>query len=260
MSCSANIVSWIEWPCSVQYILLWMHEHQTLIAGALSIVAAWLTIRAIQKQIRQSNLHRQDDISRKHRAIKSGLPIALSEITNYAEESLREWDKIYTNWKKIDEWDEKSPFPIDIDRPVFPAGALDSVQNAIETASPENAQQLAKLIAVAQIHNSRSHSELDQFSPNTKDQDLINTKQSIKSMYIISLILKLTAENMYEFGRGLVPEIPNANPGAKEALNRLIFTLDIDDEVEEHVLLHWDDAFMRYDKFHSPIDEINSPK
>jgi hypothetical protein len=60
---------------------------QTLIAGALALIGAWLTVRALKKQAR-------DEAERKTRGARALLPAALDALTGYATDSVRWLDSV----------------------------------------------------------------------------------------------------------------------------------------------------------------------
>jgi hypothetical protein len=68
----------------------WLYDWQTLLAGALALVGAYLTVRGIRKQITQSEAHRQDEIMRHHNAARLTLPLALSKVSNLVQQTVNE--------------------------------------------------------------------------------------------------------------------------------------------------------------------------
>ena len=119
-------------------------QWQTLIAGMIALFAAWLTVRAIGRQIklqeRQLSADEQryrDEQRRKSQRARAMLPDALSAIGAYASECVR-----YVSA-------DSSDFP----RP--PESDMNAIKGAIEFADSGAAESLIELVNFYQVHNSR---------------------------------------------------------------------------------------------------------
>jgi hypothetical protein len=63
----------------------WLYDWQTLAAGILALFAAiWAGI-LLQRQIRQSEDHRRDDVQRRHNAARLTMPLALAKISQLVQ-------------------------------------------------------------------------------------------------------------------------------------------------------------------------------
>jgi len=62
-----------------------LYEWQGLEAGALALLAAWFGVKYVQRQIRQAQEHRADEISRRHNAARLTLPLALAAISDLVQ-------------------------------------------------------------------------------------------------------------------------------------------------------------------------------
>lgn len=69
--------------------ILWLHQWQTLVGGLLAIIAALIGVRAINRQIRQTEQHEQERIARNFDAARSTLPLTLSQLNTYVDDSMR---------------------------------------------------------------------------------------------------------------------------------------------------------------------------
>ena len=58
-----------------------LYDWQALEAGALAIVAAIVSVVVLRRQIKQQQLHRDDEIARRHLAARIKLPLALASIS-----------------------------------------------------------------------------------------------------------------------------------------------------------------------------------
>jgi ABC-type nickel/cobalt efflux system permease component RcnA len=62
---------------------------QTLVTGIIALVGAWWTVRGIRSQIKQTIEFERDQHEREERAARSVLPMALSEIAQYAIDCIK---------------------------------------------------------------------------------------------------------------------------------------------------------------------------
>jgi hypothetical protein len=63
----------------------WLYDWQTLAAGILALFAAIWAGKLLQRQIRQSEDHRRDDVQRRHNAARLTMPLALAEISQLVQ-------------------------------------------------------------------------------------------------------------------------------------------------------------------------------
>jgi hypothetical protein len=67
--------------------ILWLHQWQTLVGGLLAIVAAWLGVSMIKRQIGQADKHEQERNRRRLAAARVVFPLTLSSLCGYATNS-----------------------------------------------------------------------------------------------------------------------------------------------------------------------------
>lgn len=67
-----------------------LYDWQTLLAGALALCGALWTVKKIRDQIRQTEKITNDARKRDELAARSVLPLALSELANYALRCMRQ--------------------------------------------------------------------------------------------------------------------------------------------------------------------------
>jgi len=74
-----------------------LYEWQGLEAGALALLAAGIGVIFVQRQIKQAQAHRIDEIDRRHNAARLTLPLALAAVTKMiqkiADEAAGEFEK-----------------------------------------------------------------------------------------------------------------------------------------------------------------------
>jgi hypothetical protein len=132
--------------------ILWLHQWQTLAGGLIAIIAALIGARAINRQIRQTEQHEQDRISRNFDAARSILPLTLSQLSTYVEDSIHYMVKIL-NFCRF------SSFPMPTDkRPELPLLA-DGVAGEFRAIIPVSEHSLriwiADMLAALQLQNAR---------------------------------------------------------------------------------------------------------
>ena len=75
-----------------------LYDWQSLEAAMLALVAAAFSVWFVQKQIRQTQDHRRDEISRSHNAARVILPLTLAAVSEFlqqiADETAAEFEKL----------------------------------------------------------------------------------------------------------------------------------------------------------------------
>ncbi len=146
--------------CIVDFLDQW----QTLITGFLALVSAIPTIYFLRKQITQSDTHERERRQAAQDAARAVLPLTLSLIIEYAEESSRILHSVYNQRE-----DQSIPYEArKIHFPKIPEVAVSSLQSFIaaprggmgnhklrEKLELEVKQRINKMIVRIQIQNSR---------------------------------------------------------------------------------------------------------
>ena len=182
-------VNWL--PDVLSYPLYWIYLDQTIIAGAVAAIAAWITVRAIRDQISQQGDLENERIRRRSRAYRATLPYALYEFGKYTEESMRYAQKIQV-W--LDDH-ERLDGP---DRPLYPEKGASRLSDAIEYCTPNDAKKLAGILASAQIYDSRFDNFVQQF----REDEGSLTADDFRTIYFDGIGLKKLIDRAYDFGRG----------------------------------------------------------
>ena len=226
-------VNWL--PEVLSYPLYWIYLDQTLIAGAVAAVAAWITVRAIRDQISQQGDLENERIRRRSRAYRATLPYALYEFGKYTEESMR-----YA--QKIQFWLDDHERLAGPDRPSYPDKGASRLSDAIEYCSSNDAKKLAGILASAQIYDSRFDGFVQQFR---EDEESL-TAEDFRAIYFYGIGLKKLIDRAYDFGRGRtlsIDEVCNVDT----AINSLRIILLVRDEVlEENLRNNWPPEFHEY--------------
>jgi hypothetical protein len=189
-----------------------VYHYQTLIAAALALLAAGLTVHYIRKQIEQSDkqhkenlkashaqieaankLHREN-IERNARSVRSNLPLALSEISDYSGQCVDLLSKIFPGFEE----DENIELQIEV--PELPITALSIVTELISLTEEKNAEKLQSLLRFIQIQHSRLKSLQGNISPNRPNSDLI-IKSNLHSNVLDAFALKRMTDHFFYYAR-----------------------------------------------------------
>lgn len=139
-----------------------IHMYQTLVAGLMAVGVGIVTIRYIQKQIQQNDEFRKDDLARRHRTMKAGLPLALAQINEYARRCFNLPARLEKIFKSHGNFPQSMIGYDQLDVvPRFPFDAFETVRISIETAKAEEAKKLAAFVSFGQVHLSRLEGYLD---------------------------------------------------------------------------------------------------
>lgn len=225
----------VDWlPDWLAYILYVVWLDQTLIAGLFAAIAAGFTVWFLRKQIAQTEIHRQEELRRRHRMLRAGLPAALAELGRYADDCIR------TIWEIRHSTGTSTPSVY----PELPIEAIRNIQAAIETADEPAVTDLENLIRFFQIQTSRLDSFATSSSPSSFD-----TADKIRD----ALFLKAATARLFSYARGQAAE-----PGewydsswAKNQIPHAVLrmsagSLPIDTDLDEQIDRHWDQMRKSY--------------
>lgn len=130
--------------CSAQFLLSGLSsaieslkEWQTLVGAVLALAAAWWTVKAVERQIRQEKEHYKDALKRKEFAARAQLPDALSELCRFTEGCMKFHDGRETV------------------QPIRPTDAIAVIKAGLEFIGTQPSEKAFELVSFYQVHNSR---------------------------------------------------------------------------------------------------------
>ena len=144
-----TVVDTLQWFSKIVDLL----DHwQTLVAGLLALLGAWLTVRDLRRQIDQT--HRLDDDRRlrEERGAKSVLSLALSELADYAIDCI----KLALPYAPA--VGAAPPVPAGMQAPPIPVAILEPMQACAKFADRSVGADIAALLGLLQIQHSRLES------------------------------------------------------------------------------------------------------
>lgn len=181
----------------------WLEAYQTLITGAVALVAAILSVQAIRSQIDASNASTQKQIDHdaelerrrldaKRDAARAMLPMALTVICEYAENTARlliHQIDVCRNGRL----EKAYKFP---EFPTVPSEALLLLRDVIEYSDPDRRIVFAKLIQRIQILSSRIRGLPDE-SRNTRGVSELN----LEAYLVDSALIYAQASDLFSYAR-----------------------------------------------------------
>jgi hypothetical protein len=133
----------------------WLRQWQTLVASTVALIAAAVAFHNTTRTLRQGAELEATRRQRKHAALRAVLPLALSQVANYAEGSARALDKLVSLCleQKFPHLPEKAA-PESLIEPL-PSDTLKTLTEFIEYSDTVDVRLLQDTIVWIQIHNSR---------------------------------------------------------------------------------------------------------
>jgi hypothetical protein len=129
----------------------WLQKWQTITALAIAMVGAAVAIQNTTRSLRHSEKLESTRRSRKQAAVRAVLPLALSQITDYAERSAQALNELVTSCNG-----ESLPAQKALDIiPELPTETLKTLSEFIEYSDTVNVGIIESTVALMQIHDSR---------------------------------------------------------------------------------------------------------
>ena len=203
-----------------------LKEWQPLVGALLALVAAFLTIVAILKQVRsqREDVDRQlkaaADSNEEHRkrkllASRAVLPADLSAMSAYVRDSAEVAANALLMLRNQQQRQHLS-------LPVMPERVLSNLQRLIENVDREDAEALSDLLKCYQIQNSRLVGEIQDFNePKRLARERVMTEQNIEHTFDETLRLSLLIDNALAFARRSADHISAPRFSAASVANNL---------------------------------------
>lgn len=176
-----------------------LYDWQGLEAGLLAVLAAGFSVWFLQKQIKQAQEHRNDELARKHNAARLTLPLALSAVAELvqkiAAEVASEFEKFGPDGfsKTFDAILEDAKPRSKFDPMALPSDVIRSFEDFVASlANPHDIKHVAELMGSIQLLLSRYND--------------FNLKQAGQRLGLIDLLLdaakvNLLNEKMFNYAR-----------------------------------------------------------
>ena len=179
--------------------ITWIYNFQTLIAGALALGGAVVTIWGIRHQVKQSENQENERRRRQNMAARAMMPVALMEIHRYARECVSVLLPVLP-----DPPEQRITAHIG-EIPPIPADALFTLRQSVEFGSNEIATYLSDLIRYIQIQHARI---TDAKRDLLREGGTIVLRANILQYTIDSLDILARADKLYPYARRDVDVVP----------------------------------------------------
>lgn len=136
-------------------VAAWLRKWQTLVAATVALIAACVAFHNTTRSLRQAAGQETSRRKRKHAALRAVLPLALSQVADYAERSARALDQlaIQSQGQQFEQLPRMAA-PENLIQPL-PSDTLKALAGFIEYSDTVNVVVLEDTVAWIQIHNSR---------------------------------------------------------------------------------------------------------
>lgn len=130
-------------------MLGYLSEWQTLISGLLALVGAYLTVRGIRSQINQAYDLAEQARLREEQAAKAVMPLALSQLNQYAEDCIRLLDMHLSTSRN------HCLIPNDKLAPRIPTDGIEALSKCARYADEDAVRKVAGLLGKLQVQHTR---------------------------------------------------------------------------------------------------------
>jgi hypothetical protein len=183
----------------------WIHNWQTLIGSIVAVGAAYIAVRNTRLTLDLTRKLETNRRERKHASLRATLPLALSQIGNYGEDTAKVLERLISVC-------HNEALPAGTIRATTflkpaPSEALKSISEFIEYSDNVNTDVLASTIALIHIHNSRLHAMAR--DNNDASNTRIITRTNIESCIIDAATILAGAASAFNYVRRRSDELPS---------------------------------------------------
>ena len=217
-------------------LVVWLKEWQFLSGTLVALVAAALTVNAINRQIRLQRLEADDRRRRLVRALRASMPEDLNGICSYTRRSAEVGREALLVIGAQEEGQGTRGHKLRC--PTLPAYVLLNLKALTENLDHANAEQVADLLGCYYAQRARLISALENFDRSNSGTVSISRDVNLNSVFKNTLELYLRAEGMLKFAKGEVENITGAfdNNDVLNALKRLNLDHVLSPEAREYCL------------------------
>jgi hypothetical protein len=217
----------------------WLREWQFLVGSGIVLLAAALTVRAINRQIKQRHFEIEDRRNRLVQALRTSLPDDLERLRAYSRRSAdaaREAVMFITN-------QESGREDLNLQRrgyrgkhPTLPAHVLSNLKMLIENLDADNARQFVDLVECYHIQHAQLVTAINSFKHMRMNAILFPKDLNFNPVFKQTLELYLRTKETLPFARGEAEKVVIAfgPPKVLAALKELDIDSVISPEAREH--------------------------
>lgn len=184
----------------------WLREWQFLVASMIVLLAGAITVRAINRQIKQRQFEVADGRQRLLRTLRANLPDDLDRLSAYARRSADAAREAVIFLTRKEEGREDQA-PKRRKRPTLPAHVLRNLKGLIENLDPDNADQLADLLECYHLQHARVVSAINNFRQLKMNGIEVPRDINFNPVFKHTLELYLRTKDILPFARGETEKI-----------------------------------------------------
>jgi hypothetical protein len=200
----AVVTLWLGTVCPMlNGVVASLHQWQTLVGAFVALIAACVAFRNTTRSLRQAEKLEKTRRSRKHASLRAVLPLALAEVSDYAEQSAHSLNGLVSQC-------EGETLPANIAQESLiqplPSETLKALAEFIEYSDPVDVRIIEATIASIQIHDSRLRDIV------TRNRDpsrsgLVN-RMELEERIIDAASIGAGADAVYEYARRQMEQLP----------------------------------------------------
>jgi hypothetical protein len=190
-------------PGTVSWLQAWQPLIAASIASTVASIAAYIAFSNTSRSLRHAEHLEQNRRYRKHAATRAVLPLALSQVTGYAERSARALDELVA--RCIDEELPSMTAPENLVQPL-PSETLKTLGEFIEYSDALDVNILEATVAAIQIHDSRLR-DLIEVNRDPSGDGVVHQTQ-IESYMIDAASIFAGASANYDYARRRQSQLP----------------------------------------------------
>jgi hypothetical protein len=177
-------------------------QWEVLVTGIGAVVAAFFTVRRLQEQISQTQILADDQRRRRARAARATLPLALSQLAQYATFCIRGLYDLqpYFRAHSANDLAERARKCAAWELPTLSDNVLNSLQECIEVIDDDPAEAIIQLIGHLQLQRSRLEEYISRARLNDPTH-LVSLSNIEHAMYDAAEIHARTS-TLFPFSRG----------------------------------------------------------
>ena len=174
------------------------YDWQGLISGILAVAAAFASIWFLKLQIAQTGQLHQNELERRHNAIRSVVPVALAAISEYCAAAVKEIasaiEDRQDNFEVAFDANAQGRLgKVTFDPVPFPSDVIVTLQAFVETMTrPADVKHMAELLSSLQILQSRFK---------TFDLKQVAVEHGLHSLLLDVAKVQLLTDSIFNYGR-----------------------------------------------------------
>lgn len=210
----------------------WLQSWQTLASAMVASIAAVIAFRNTSRSLQHAESLERRRRNRKHAAVRAVLPLALSQVNEYAERSARGLDEL------VDKCVAQS-LPAGTASPnlahALPGETLKTLAEFIEYSDQVNADLIEATVAAIQIHDARTRGIVER--NNDPSGDRLVTKFELEGRIVDAAAIYAAAGAVYDYARRRKDTLPETIKWADvtSALNNMGFWHELHPRLQEDI-------------------------